>query len=315
MTYEDYMPELEPIIDSVCVKFAGAKTDREDLKQEAHLVLIKCLDKLQAAPGDRYKPLARMIVTNRFHEILREEHKRGQWAQCELSDAVLSMDCGEVTSFDDEYFKKAREKRREYYLKNRDRILQKMRERRAVNMAAGKEYSKQYYQDRRDEINARSKQYYQEHKEAQKAAQINRYHSMDEEQKAKRKEYNRQYYEAHKEQILENARKKYHDQKAAGEKTYTAEWLDRHPDYMKEWREKNPEKQREYEARRSEASKERKREYQRKYAEAHKEESKARYKERWQNMSEEEKERRRVRARERYRRRKAGREEEECSKK
>ena len=206
MTYEDYIPELEPIIDSVCLKFSGAKTDREDLKQEAHLVLIKCMDKLEAAPGDKYKPLARMIVTNRFREIIREEHKRGQWAQCELSDAVLSMDCGEVTSFDDEYFKKAREKRREYYLKNRDKILQKMRERRAANMAAGKEYSKQYYHDRRDELNARSKQYYQEHKEQQKAAQINRYHSMDEEQRAKRKEYNRQYYEAHKEQILEHAR-------------------------------------------------------------------------------------------------------------
>ena len=209
MTYEDYMPELEPIIDSVCLKFGGAKTEREDLRQEAHLVLFKCLDKLEAAPGDKYKPLARMIITNRFREILREEHKRGQWAQCELSDAVLSMDCAEVTSFDDEYFAKAREKRREYYWKHRDRILQKMRERRAANLESDKAYSKQYYQDRRDELNARSKQYYQEHKEAQKAAQINRYHSMDEEQKAKRKEYNRQYYEAHKEQILENARKLY----------------------------------------------------------------------------------------------------------
>ena len=64
-------------------------------------MLIKCLDKLQAAPGEGYKPLARAIVTNRFREIVREEHLRGQWVQCELSDAVLSHDCKDVTAFED----------------------------------------------------------------------------------------------------------------------------------------------------------------------------------------------------------------------
>ena len=65
-SYEEYMPELELIIDSVCFKFRNAKTEKEDLKQEAHMVLIKCLDKLQAAPGEKYKPLAKAIITNRF---------------------------------------------------------------------------------------------------------------------------------------------------------------------------------------------------------------------------------------------------------
>lgn len=294
MTYEDYMPELEPIIDSVCFKFRNAKTEKEDLKQEAHLVLFRCLDKLQAAPGDGYKPLARAIVTNRFREIIREEHRRGQWSQCELSDAVLSHDCTDVTApFDSDYFERERARYREYYRKNRERILARIHARRAANMDREREYSQKYYQERRDEIGERCRKYYQDHREEQRAVQNKRYHSMNEEQKAKRREYGRRYYEAHKAQILAAAKKKYQARKAAGDKTSTAERLKQHQDYMREWRKKNPEKQREYEARRSEASKERKREYQRT---------------RWQNMSEAEKERRRAQDRERYRKKKEERE-------
>ena len=293
-SYEEYMPELEPIIDSVCYKFRNAKTEREDLRQEAHLVLFRCLDKLQAAPGDGYKPLARAIVTNRFKEIIREEHRRGQWSQCELSDAVLSHDCKDVTvSFDDEYFARERARYREYYHKNRERILARIHARRAANMDREKAYSQRYYQERRDETGERSRKHYQDHKEELKAAQNKKYHSMDEEQKAKRREYGRRYYEAHREQILAAAKEKYREQKAAGEKTYTAEWLEQHRGYMKEWRENNPEKQREYS---------------RKYYDTHKEEIKARKKERRDRMTEEEKERKRARRREAYKRRKEERE-------
>ena len=294
MTYEDYMPVLEPIIDSVVYKFRNAKTEREDLRQEAHLVLFRCLDKLQAAPGDGYKPLARAIVTNRFKEIIREEHRRGQWSQCELSDAVLSRDCTDVTvSFDDEYFARERARYREYYRKNRERILARIHARRAANMDREREHARQYYQERRDEIGERCRKYYQEHKEEQKAAQIERYHSMDEEQKAKRREYSRKYYEAHKEEIKERELKKYYERKAAGQKGYTEDWLERHPDYMREWRENNPEKQRAYS---------------RKYYDTHREEIKTRNKERWNRMSEAEKERRRAQDRERYRKKKEERE-------
>lgn len=219
MTYEDYMPELEPIINSVCLKFRNAKTEREDLRQEAHLVLFKCLEKLQAAPGDGYKPLARAIITNRFREIIREEHRRGQWSQCELSDAVLSHDCADVTApFDSDYFEKERARYHEYYHKNRERILARIRARRAANMEREKEYSQKYYQDRRDEINERCKQYYQDHKEQRRAVQNKRYHSMSEEQKAKRREYSRRYYEAHKEEIKERELRKYYERKVKGDK-------------------------------------------------------------------------------------------------
>lgn len=139
-------------------------------------MLIKCLDKLQAAPGEGYKPLARAIVTNRFREIVREEHLRGQWVQCELSDAVLSHDCKDVTSFNDEFFTRELERYRGYYQKSRERILKKVRERWAENYEHEREYARQYYQDRRDKIIARCRKYYEAHKEEIKARQREKYY-------------------------------------------------------------------------------------------------------------------------------------------
>ena len=223
MTYEDYIPELEPIIDSVCLKFAGAKTDREDLKQEAHLVLFRCLDKLQAAPGDEYKPLARAIITNRFREIIREEHRRGQWSQCELSDAVLSHDCTDVTDpFDDDYFERERARYHEYYMKNRERILARIHARRAANIERARDrerewrknrtgYMREWRKNNQEKLREYSRKYYDTHREEIRERNKARRQNMTEEEKERRRErrleYNRKYREAHKEELREYYRK------------------------------------------------------------------------------------------------------------
>lgn len=244
MGYEDYIFDLEPIIAKACARYSGLKTPREDLEQEAHLRLFECIDKLDAA-GPKFAAVAYRIVENRFHELYEIEHKQGLWAQAELSAAVLARPCDDITGFDDEYFDKKRKKWREYYHKNRERILSRVKERRCNDPEfrnRDRENCRKYRETHKDKIRECNKRYYEAHK-------------------AERREYARKYSEAHKEERREHDRE--HGRK------YCETHKDETRERQKRYREAHKEERREYMRKYREAHKEKWREYGRKYYKTH----------------------------------------------
>ena len=186
-TFEQYYEEFKPAINRMVYRFKGLKTSREDLQQEAAILLWKLTDKLNTME----KPISYFIAAlrNIFTQILIDEHKQGLWATDSIykqhnSEEYNLLDRGNYTTafnynfYDpwlENYYQRRREYRKEYY--SRPEVKERMRV-----------YQREYYN--RPEVKEKRKQ------------DLKEYLSRPD-VKAKRNEYNRNYYYNNRERILE----------------------------------------------------------------------------------------------------------------
>ena len=117
MTYEEYVKELTLEINSLLKKFR-LKTDKEDLKQEAY-ILIWELFQQGRLDKENYKGYFYNSFKYKLLQILEEEHKQGLWIKNSIYKADFTLtDCYSFNTdwenFIDPYLINLREKRKEY---------------------------------------------------------------------------------------------------------------------------------------------------------------------------------------------------------
>lgn len=199
-TFEQYYEEFKPAINRMLYRFKDLKTSREDLQQEAAILLWKLTDKLNTMENPA--PYFVSALRNVFIQILVDEHKQGLWA----TDSIYKqhdgkefnlLDIGNHTTafnynFHDQwlenYYQKRREYCKEYY--SRPEVKERM---------------KVYHQspEFKEKNRKNSNAYYhshEEYRENQKKAARERYHQNknNEEYMEKCREKASKYYYEHK---------------------------------------------------------------------------------------------------------------------
>lgn len=187
-TFEQYYEEFKPAINRMVYRFKGLKTSREDLQQEAAILLWKLTDKLNTME----KPISYFIAAlrNVFSKILVDEHKQGLWATDSIykqhdSEEYNLLDRGNYTTafnynFYDPWLENYYQRRREYYREYCSRPEVKTKR---------TEYSRNYYYNNRERILEYQKIKNENHKER---------YDTDPEYREKTKKASLKYYYKHK---------------------------------------------------------------------------------------------------------------------
>ena len=107
--------------------------DRDDYLQEAYITLYRVLMRISANPdiADSFSAYLWVSIKNAYCRLFREYvlHHLVEVRSHEMREGNLT--CSYLVYFQeyaDEYYRKKRESRKEYYCKNRDRILAKQRQ-------------------------------------------------------------------------------------------------------------------------------------------------------------------------------------------
>ena len=200
-TFEQYYEEFKPAINRMLYRFKDLKTSREDLQQEAAILLWKLTDRLNTMEN----PIPYFVVAlrNIFVNILIDEHKQGLWA----TDSIYKqhdgkefnlLDIGNYTTafnynFHDQWLENYYHKRREYYKEynSRPEVKERMKayRQRPEVKAKQTEYSRNYYYNNRERILEYQKTKNENHKER---------YATDPEYREKQKKASLKYYYKHK---------------------------------------------------------------------------------------------------------------------
>ena len=232
MTYEEWYKELQRVINNTIGDYKHLlKTEVEDIRQEAYILIFEIIDKLNEIQERGASPYAyyKQALKKKLAAMRLEEHK--QLLHMEVSDIITDENGEEVSLIDlymkdnnelldfeiydecidkrkkylQEYYIKNKEKMRqqhkEYYQKNKERIIeQQQRKRNNSPMFKEKEClrSKKYYWENREKVRARQNKHAYEY-----------YHSHPEEMWQR----GREYYTKHKDEILKRRKEDYQKKK------------------------------------------------------------------------------------------------------
>jgi hypothetical protein len=131
-----------------------------------------------------------------------------------------------VRKYQRNYKGKIRERKRQYYQKNKEKIVKHQKQYIEENREKVKEYRKEYYQKNRDEIVKKNKEWREKNKD--------RYRQY-------KKEYGKMYKEKNKEKIKKQNREYYLKNKKRIDK-YREKWVKEHPELQKKTKKKSREK-------------------------------------------------------------------------
>ena len=241
-TFEQYYEEFKPAINRMVYRFKGLKTNREDLFQEALILLWKITDRLNTVNNPYSYFVA--ALRNIFVNILIDEHKQGLWA----TDSIYKQYDGEefnlldrgnyTTDFNynfydpwlENYYQKRREYKREYrtrpevqkYIKEYNKEYNsrpEVKEKRAIyrreyySNPENKEKRKEY--NSRPDVIAKKNEYMKEYNSRPEVKErIKKYHKeyySKPENKEKQREHQKKY--ASRPEIKEKRRQYYLNQK------------------------------------------------------------------------------------------------------
>ena len=129
MTFEEYATELDPTIRNLLSKYSGMKTEAEDLYQEAMLLIMQIMPKLDAATGeDGYKKLFNAAFQNRLKQIYRDEHSQLLWISQGMTEVVEARNHDRIDYLHDYYFEECKKRSHAYYLAHRERMTPEERQ-------------------------------------------------------------------------------------------------------------------------------------------------------------------------------------------
>ena len=218
-TFEQYLEELSPTINKLIYKYNGLKTEKEDLRQEATILLWSMMDKLNSLENP--KAYFAKCLNTLFFKILIDEHKQGLWISASSTffvdgeefdylDIVSTDSVSNIyithdpwlenylekqreyhRAYNKEYYEKHKEQHREYYRNynyHKYHNDPNFREKRL-------ESRKKYYNnpENREKIRACSRRYYYRH--AEKRKEYAKEYRQRPVVKEKIKEYHKKYYE------------------------------------------------------------------------------------------------------------------------
>lgn len=201
-TFADYYTKLERVIDICIKKYDGLKSEKDDLKQEAYILLFENIDKINEV--DNYEAFFTQVLKNKYYGILVDEHKQGLHSTISLNYKKEDDDCDLldfvdnakefIYGFSDEWYETYLKKRRQY-----DREYKKRPEVRAKFYEYRKEYEKRPYVKKR--ISDKKKQYYVKNRTniLEKQKEYHQRHEI----KEKRKEYLKKYEERNRKKLRE----------------------------------------------------------------------------------------------------------------
>ncbi len=210
-TFEDYYVKLENVIDIWINKYKGMKTESEDLKQEAYILLFSNVDKLNEK--EEFEAYFAGMLKNVFNQLLKIEHEQGLWIESSFSSNVdgeelnllNTIESGQLQNVRDpwleEYYKKRRDYQKEYRKKPGVKEKQREYQKRYCTRPEIKEQIKEYYKEycSRPEVRERKREYHKEYNSRPEVKELKRvfakeYYSRPE-NKERRKEYQKQYRE------------------------------------------------------------------------------------------------------------------------
>ena len=216
-TFEQIIEKYEGVIISEASKWIQHLwADMDDIKQEVYIIIFKRLDEiLQMEDAGGY---IRLITKNACRSMEYQEQKQLKDAQVSFGDENAfegSFSSAEIGCIKSGYFEKRKKQSHEYYLKNKERCIERAKKWYQDNKEKWKEYYRKYYEEHKEELNERERKRYKENKE--------RY-----------KEYYKKYYWENAERIRERQRE------------YARQNKEKIKEYNKTYRQKNREKLNEY---------------------------------------------------------------------
>ena len=256
MTFEQYVTELDPTIRHLLVKYNGMKTDAEDLYQEAMLLILQIMPKLDAATGeDGYKKLFNTAFQNRLKQIYRDEHSQLLWISQGMTEAVEALAHDPVDYLHDYYFEECKKRSHAYYLAHRERMTPEERQ----------EYSRKVLERYRQRIAAMTQEELDAYKQHRRDCRRQRRARMTPEQREEETSKNRERRRRRRERMTPEERQEYTRRALAGYHRRRAAMT---PEELEEERRKVRERRRRKRARMTPEELETSREKAREYARA-----------------------------------------------
>lgn len=226
-TFEQYLEELSPTINKLIYKYNGLKTEKEDLRQEATILLWSMMDKLN--PLENPKAYFAKCLNTLFFKILIDEHKQGLWVsgsptffvngeEFDYLDIISEDSIHDIYITHDPWLENYLEKQREYHKTYNKEYYQQHKEQHREycrNYNFNKYHNnpdfrekclqnrKQYCNnpENKEKIRAYAKGYY--YRCLEKRKEYSKEYNSRPEVKEKTKERNKKYYQEHKEKARE----------------------------------------------------------------------------------------------------------------